>query len=53
MPKTLERIRKPEHEFIACLLTVDKKCRFGAARIGWARFPVAVRNEERDGFFAR
>jgi N4-(beta-N-acetylglucosaminyl)-L-asparaginase len=46
--QSLQRIEAKKYKISACLVALDKKGVFGAARIGPARFPHAVRNGEVD-----
>jgi N4-(beta-N-acetylglucosaminyl)-L-asparaginase len=46
--RSLRRIEAKGYKVSACLVALDKKGAFGAARIGPGAFPHAVRNGEVD-----
>ncbi len=46
--RSLKRILDKGYQVTACLVAVDKKGEFGAARIGGREFPYAVRNADLD-----
>jgi len=46
--RSLQRIEAKGYKVMACLVALDKKGEFGAARIGAFPFPYAIRNAELD-----